>query len=124
MPNLELSLDELKIFAKIKGIRGYESMSEERLINFIDESVKESENNFDGTRIKKVKNDFNKLRDRLSKTKVKVIRKDLYKKKKKKIGEIDKSILKLEKSLSKMKNYHDYDDIEYKGCKKFKDVKM
>ena len=40
-------------------------MSEEILVNYINESesVKESEKNFDGTRIEKIKKDFNKLRD-------------------------------------------------------------
>ena len=40
-------------------------MSEEILVNYINESesVKESEKNFDGARIEKIKKDFNKLRD-------------------------------------------------------------
>ena len=79
MPNVSLSLDDLRKLAKIKGIRGYKSMSEERLISSINESVKESEKNFDNERIKKIKKDFNKLRDLLSKPKIKEIRKDLYK---------------------------------------------
>ena len=79
MPNVSLSLDDLRKLAKIKGIRGYNSMSEERLISSINESVKESEKNFDNERIKKIKKDFNKLRDLLSKPKIKEIRKDLYK---------------------------------------------
>ena len=79
MPNVSLSLDDLRKLAKIKGIRGYKSMSEERLISSINESVKESEKNFDNERIKKIKKDFNKLRDLLSKPKITEIRKDLYK---------------------------------------------
>ena len=79
MPNVSLSLDDLRKLAKIKSIRGYKSMSEERLISSINESVKESEKNFDNERIKKIKKDFNKLRDLLSKPKIKEIRKDLYK---------------------------------------------
>ena len=40
-------------------------MSEEMLVNYINESesVKESEKNFDGAWIEKIKKDFNKLRD-------------------------------------------------------------
>ena len=40
-------------------------MSEEILVNYINESesAKESEKNFDGARIEKIKKDFNKLRD-------------------------------------------------------------
>ena len=79
MPNVSLSLDDLRKLAKIKGIRGYKSMSEEKLISSINESVKESEKNFGNERIKKIKKDFNKLRDLLSKPKIKEIRKDLYK---------------------------------------------
>ena len=41
MPNLiNLSMDDLKIFSKIKGIRDFKNMSEERLISSINESVK------------------------------------------------------------------------------------
>ena len=79
MPNVSLSLDDLRKLAKIKGIRGYKSMSEEKLISSINESVKESEKNFGNERIKKIKKDFNKLIDLLSKPKIKEIRKDLYK---------------------------------------------
>ena len=65
----------------MRGIKGYKSMSEERLVSSIkeSESEEESENNFDGLRIKKIKKDLNKLRDRLSKPKIKVIRKYIHK---------------------------------------------
>ena len=65
----------------MRGIKGYKSMSEERLVSSIkeSESEEESENNFDGSRIKKIKKDLNKLRDRLSKPKIKVIRKYIHK---------------------------------------------
>ena len=57
---LKLSLNELKQIAKMRGIKGYKSMSEERLISSINESepVKESEKNFNDTRIEKIKKDF------------------------------------------------------------------
>ena len=44
----------------MRGIKGYKSMSEERLIGSINESepVKESENNFDDARIEKIKKYF------------------------------------------------------------------
>ena len=62
---LKLSLNELKQIAKMRGIKGYKSMSEERLISSIIESepLKESEKIFDNARIEKIKKDFNKLRD-------------------------------------------------------------
>ena len=77
---LNLSLIELKLIAKSRVIKGYKSMSEERLLSSLNkwESVKESERNFDYARIEKMKKYFNELRDRLSKPKIKKIRKDLY----------------------------------------------
>ena len=68
------------MIAKIRGIKGYKSMSEERLTSSINESerVKESEKNFDYAKIEKIKKDFNKLKDRLSNLKIKEIRTDLY----------------------------------------------
>ena len=77
---VNLSLNELKTIAKIRGIKGYKSMSEERLLSVLNgsESVKKSEKFFDDARIEKIKKDFNKLRDRLSKPEIKQIRKDLY----------------------------------------------
>ena len=78
---LKQALNELKQIEKMRGIKGYKSMSEERLVSSIkeSESEEESENNFDGSRIKKIKKDLNKLRDRLSKPKIKVIRKHIHK---------------------------------------------
>ena len=63
-----------KSIAKSRGIKGYKSMPEERLLSFLNESesVKESEKNFDDARIEKIKKYFNELRDR----------KDLYRIKK------------------------------------------
>ena len=72
---LKLSLNELKQIAQMGGIKGYKSMSEERLISPINESesVKQTEKNFDDARIERIKKDFNKLRDRLFKPKIKEI---------------------------------------------------
>ena len=90
MKVLNVSLDKLNAIAKIRGIKGYESMSEERLLNSINEleSMKESEINFDDARIEMIKNDFSKLRDRLYKPKIKDIRKDLYRIENKKLQEM------------------------------------
>ena len=57
------------------------------------------------------------MRDRLSKPKIKKIRKYLYRLENKRIKEIKKHLIKLEKSLSKLKKYEDYDDIECKGIR-------
>ena len=60
------------ILKYIRGIKGYENMSEERLVRELNKSelVKES------ARIKNIKKYFNVLRDRFSKLKIKEIRKD------------------------------------------------
>ena len=65
---LKISLNESKQIAKM-ALRGYNAISEERLVSSLDESesVKESEKNFDDARIEMIKNDFNKLRDRSQK---------------------------------------------------------
>ena len=76
---LNQSLNEMKVIAKRRGIKGYKSMSEERLSSLNEsESAKESEKNFDGARIEKIKKDFNELRGRFSKPKIKEISKDFY----------------------------------------------
>ena len=63
---LNLSLNKLKLIAKSRGIKGYKSMSKERLLSFLNESesVKGSEKKFDDARIEKIKNDFNELRQK------------------------------------------------------------
>ena len=105
------------------GIKGYKSMSEERLLSSLNESesVEESEKNFNDARIEKIKKDFNELRNRFFKSKIKEVRKDLYRIENKKnlstTEMIEKNLLKLEKSLSKLKRYYDYDDIEYRGIR-------
>ena len=55
-------------------------MSEERSLNFLNESesVTECEKNFDDARIEKIKKDFSELKDRFFKSKIKEIRKGLY----------------------------------------------
>ena len=65
---LKQSLNELKQIAKMRGIKGYERISQERLSS-INDSEREKENNFDGARIEKFNDDFNKLKDRFSKPK-------------------------------------------------------
>ena len=47
----------MKTIAKIRGIKGYKSISEERLLSALNESksVKDSRKNFDDARIRKMK---------------------------------------------------------------------
>ena len=51
---LNLSPKALKAISKIRGIKGYKSISEDRLLSALkaSESLKESENNFDDTKPK------------------------------------------------------------------------
>ena len=77
MPNL--SLNELKQIARLRPIKGYKSMSKERLLGVLDESESAvSGKKFNNARIKKIREDFNKLRDRFLKPKIKEIRRNLY----------------------------------------------
>ena len=61
------------------------------------------------------------MRDRLSKPKIKEITKDLYRTENKKNLSIQK-IENIEKNLSRLKKYHDYDDIEYRGIRDIKNL--
>ena len=104
----DLSLNELKLVAKRRGIKGYKSMSKERLLSALSESeLVGSEKNFDDERLKKIREEFNKLRDRFSEPKVKEIRWNLYEienKKnlsKSKIKKIKENLLGLEENLSR-----------------------
>ena len=121
---LNLSLNELKLVAKLREIKGYKSISKERILRALSESESvENRKNLDNTRIKKIREDFNKLRDRFLKPKIKEIRRNLYEienKKnlsKSKIKEIEQNLIELEESLFKLNKYYDYDDIEYKGIR-------
>ena len=54
---LNLPLNEWRLIAKNRGIKGYKSMSKERLLSALNESelVKESAKNFVDARIKKIR---------------------------------------------------------------------
>ena len=73
---INLSLNELKLGAKSRSIRGYNNMSKERLLSVLSKS--ESAKSLNNTKIKKIKEDFNELKDRFLKPKIKEIRKNFY----------------------------------------------
>ena len=76
---VNLSLNELKLVAKSRGIKGYKNMSKERLLSALGESeLVKSENNFDNEKLKKIRKDLNEIRDRFSKPQINEIRKNLY----------------------------------------------
>ena len=120
----KLSLNELKQLAKMRRIKGYKSMSKERLLSALDESESaERESNFNNGRIKKIRESFNKLRDGFLKPKIKEIRRNLYEIENKKnisrskIKKIEQNLIELEESLFKLSKCFDYDDIKYKGIR-------
>ena len=73
--------------------------------------------------MKKIREELNKLRHRFLILKIKEIRRNLYEIENKqnlsksKIKEVEENLYELEKSLSKLKKYYDYDDIEHKGIR-------
>ena len=69
-----LTLNELKLIAKIRYIKGYETMSKRRLLRVLNEF----EYNFNRARIKKIREKLKKLKDRFSKPKMKEIRAKLF----------------------------------------------
>ena len=121
---LNLSLNKLKLIARSRRIKGYKSMSKEKLLSALNESESaKSEKNFNNAKIKKIREEFNKLRHRFLILKIREIRRNLYEIENKqnlsksKIKEVEENLYELEKSLSKLKKYYDYDDIEYKGIR-------
>ena len=118
---INLSITELKLIAKSRGIKGYKNKTKDELTKVL--SKPESKINFLKLRIKEIREELNELRDRFSKPKIKEIRRSLYEIENKinlstqKIKEIEKNLLESGKNLSDLKKCYDYDDIEYKGIR-------
>ena len=112
------------MIAKMEGIKGYKSMSEDELLS----ALNLSEIIFSKARAEKVRKEFNESRHKVSKSKINEIRKNLYEVENEnnlfaaKIKEIRRNLLELEENLFKSKKYYDYDDIEYKGIRNVKDL--
>ena len=137
---MDLSTKELKAIAKIRGIKGYKSMSEDELLSSLTLSKpvkkgkkpvkkgKQPKTNFSKARIEKIRKEFYESRYKLSKLKIKEIRENLYEieneknPSESKIKEIERNLTELEKSLSKTKKYYDYHDIEYKRIRNIRDM--
>ena len=93
LKDLGLTLEDLKIVAEAKGIKGYESMSENELLSAINPSrkakkakkVKKAKKgkkpkaSFSKARIEDIRKEFNESRYKFSKLKIKEIRENLYK---------------------------------------------
>ena len=133
LKDLELSTKELKAIAKITGIKGYKSMSEDEILSALtlSEPVKKGKKlktNFSKARVEKIRKEFNESRHTFSKLKIKKIRENLYEIENErslsesKIKEIERNLTELEENLSKTKKYYDYDDIEYRGIRNVRDL--
>ena len=77
---MDLSTKELKAIAKIRGIKGYKSMSEDELLSSLTSSKpvkkgKKPKTNFSKARIEKIREE---LRYKFSKLKIKEIGENLY----------------------------------------------
>ena len=76
---LNLSLNELKLVAKNRGIKGYKSMSKEKLLSvFSEPGSAGSEKKFDDKRLKRIRKDFSESRYKFSKSKINEIKRSLY----------------------------------------------
>ena len=73
---INLSLNELKLIAKSRVIKGYKNKSKDELTKIL--TKPESKINSLKLRIKEIREEFNELRDRFSKPKIKEIEGSLY----------------------------------------------
>ena len=118
---ISLSLNELKLVAKSKGIKDHKNKFENKLIKTLSEPKLKT--CISKTKIKKFSEKINELKDKVSKPEIKEIRRNIYNVKKQKnlsaqkIKEIEKDLFELENNLSKLKKYYGYDDTECKGIR-------
>ena len=110
----EESNNIIKLIAKKRNTKNYESKSSDKLYNIFKKQSKNKK------RIDDIREELKNPTYNISKSESKDIKRNLYniekqkkissKKTSKYLDELDKRILKLDK-------YHDYDDYEYKGIK-------
>ena len=105
---INLSTEELKAVAKIRNIKGYKSMSEDKLLRAFTPSkpkkqkIKNQKKKISKARIEKIRKEFNKSRYKFRKLRIKEIRKNLYEIEneknlsKSKIKEIERNLTELE----------------------------
>ena len=76
LKDAELSLEELKLVAESRGIRGYESVSEDKLLNVLNplkqtKKCKKTKTSSFKAKIEEIKKEFNESRYKFSKLKIK-----------------------------------------------------
>ena len=113
----------MKLAKKSRVIKGYKSMSKERLLSAFSESeLVKDEKNFDNERLENIRNDFNELRDQTE------LRRNLYDIKNlknlstQKIKEIEENLFKLEECLSNLKTYHLQDDFGHRKIRELRNL--
>ena len=131
LKDLSLSPEESKEIAKLlakkkRGIKDYESTSNDRLLSALISSKpvrKDKKLKFLKATIGGIESEFKKSKHKLSKPIRDEIRRNIYEIKNRKnlftLGtkKIKRPLDELEISLSRTRKYHDYDDVEYKGIK-------
>ena len=111
---MKLSIEELKSVAEIRGVKGYKSMSKNKLLSVLTLSKpvrkgKKPKTSSSKARIEKIRKEFNESRYKFSKLKIKEIRKNLYKieneknPSESKIKEIERNLNELEENQFKTK---------------------
>ena len=118
-----LTLNELKLAAKIRGIKEYENKSEDDLRKILSESKTKTQISLYKKKIRDIRKDFDKSRCKLSNSEIKEIRKNLYSIKNPKdlselkIKETENNLFELEWSFPRHEKHYDYDDTEYIGIR-------
>ena len=113
---INLSLNELKLFAKSRSIKDYKGESGEDLIKIL--SKPKPKINLSKKKIKEIKKYFNELKYGFSRSKINKFR-SLHNIKNQKnlsapeIKVTEKNLLELEKSLYNLKKQYDHDHTEY-----------
>ena len=131
LKDLWLSLEDLTAVAKVRGIKGYKSISKGELLSALSPSKparkrKKQKSDFSKARIEEIRKEFNESRHKFSKLEIKEIRKNLYEMENEKdlsepkIKEIEKNLTEIEENLSK--TLYDYDDIEYRGIRNVRNL--
>ena len=117
---INLSLDELKLVAKNRNIKGYEEKSEEDLIKILSEPKPKI--SITKKKLKEIEKDFSEFRHKFTKEEIDRFRKRFYNIKNHEnvytaeIREAEKNLVESEESLQFKKFYDDDDDYndEYK----------